>query len=377
MPLVIVESPTKARTLTRFLDKSYSVMASMGHVRDLPKSQLGVDVEHKFKPTYVVEDTKKKLVNELIRASKKTNQIIIATDPDREGEAIGYHLEWLIKQNLKKSKQKPSFSRAVFHEITKSAILNALTHLGKINHALVDAQQTRRVLDRLVGYKLSPVLWKKVRRGLSAGRVQSVAVRLIVDREKEIEAFKPEEYWEIGAEVKKYKGENKRFNIDLYKIDEKKAKEEKTVQAKSIVKDLEKASYIVEHIEKKETRQNPPPPFITSTLQRTGANLFNWTSKKTMREAQQLYERGYITYHRTDSVNLSSLALSIAADYINEKFGRNYAADHPRQFRTKSKLAQEAHEAIRPTKLKRDLGIVEKRCGLGGLKLYKLIFNRF
>jgi len=377
MKLIVVESPTKARTLGRFLGDGYEVMASMGHIRDLPKSKIGVDVKNNFEPTYVVPEDKEKVMNQLISAGKKASQVIIATDPDREGEAIGFHVEYLLKESFKKGKKMPEFSRATFHEITKSAILHALNNPSTINMSLVDAQQARRVLDRLVGYKLSPVLWKKVRRGLSAGRVQSVAVRLIVDREKEIEAFKPEEYWEIKAQVSKHKSKKDNFVVDLYKIGDKPAKVENGKVAQKIVADLKKAAYVIEDVVKKEVSQGPMPPFITSTLQRSAANLFGWSSRNTMRQAQQLYERGYITYHRTDSVSLSKEALAMAASYIEEKFGTKYKPEHPRVFKTSSKLAQEAHEAIRPTKLGRSLEIIEKNCGANGKKLYQLIFSRF
>ncbi|MGI5827970.1 MAG: type I DNA topoisomerase [Patescibacteria group bacterium] len=376
MELIVVESPTKAKTLSRYLGNGYEVMASMGHIRDLPKSKIGIDIENNFKPTYEIVEGKEKILNQLKSASKKAGRIVIATDPDREGEAIGFHVQYLIEEALKKVK-KPKFVRATFHEITKSAILHALENPTTINMDLVDAQQARRVLDRLVGYKLSPVLWKKVRRGLSAGRVQSVAVKLIVDREKEIEAFKPEEYWEIKAEVSKKRKKKDTFIIDLYKIDGKTAKVSNGKTAKTIVADLKKASYTVEDIQKREVKQGPMPPFITSTLQRSAANLFGWSSKNTMRQAQQLYEHGYITYHRTDSLSLSKEALVMAAEYIQTNYGKEYKPEKPRVFKTNSKLAQEAHEAIRPTSLKRSFEIVEKNCGVNGRRLYQLIYNRF
>jgi DNA topoisomerase I len=375
MKLIIVESPTKARTIGKYLGDGYIVMASAGHIRDLPKSPLSIDVDNNYKPTYVIPETKEKVVKELKKAAKKADQIIIATDLDREGEAIGYHVKYLISQDLK-GKKKPEFLRATFHEITKDAILKALEKPGKINLDLVHAQQARRVLDRLVGYKLSPVLWKKVRRFLSAGRVQSVAVKLIVEREREIDAFKPDEYWEIGALVAQKKNKND-FQIDLTKIKGKKAVVSNTKQATGIVSDLEKADYVVSDIKKREVKSGPMPPFITSTMQRAAANVFGWSSKKTMREAQMLYERGYITYHRTDSVFLSGQALTMSREYIEEKFGKEYLPEKPRMFKTKSKLAQEAHEAIRITKVKQSLEKVEGKCKSGGLKLYQLIMNRF
>ncbi|NMC35822.1 type I DNA topoisomerase [Candidatus Beckwithbacteria bacterium] len=376
MQLIIVESPTKARTLGRYLGDKYKVEASMGHVRDLPKSKIGVDTKNKYEPTYEISEGKEKVIKQLSAAAKKADHIIIATDPDREGEAIGYHVQWLLEKQAKVGKSK--FVRATFHEITKDAILHALENTGSVNMALVDAQQARRVLDRLVGYKLSPVLWKKVRRGLSAGRVQSVAVKLIYEREKEIEAFKPEEYWEIGAKLKsqKIKGKAGEFIVDLYKISNKLAKVGNTKDAKKIVADLKKASYQIASVAKKELSQNPLPPFITSTLQRSAANLFGWSSRNTMRQAQQLYERGYITYHRTDSLSLSQQALAMAGDYIPKEFGDQYYTG-PRGYKTTSKLAQEAHEAIRPTKVDRSLDLIEKKCGATGKKLYQMILNRF
>jgi DNA topoisomerase I len=373
MKLIIVESPTKAKTLNRYLGSGYEVEASMGHIRDLPKSKLCVDVDNDFKPTYEVVENKVKTLNKIIKLAKKAEAVIIATDPDREGEAIGYHVKYLLQQKLKNAKKKPIYVRATFHEITKSAIEQALKKPEKINLNLVDAQQARRVLDRLVGYKLSPVLWKKVRRGLSAGRVQSVSVKLIVEREKEIEAFKPDEYWELGASVKK---KSDKFSIDLFKIDDKPAKVSNKKQADTIISTLKKAKYEVIDVSKREVSQNPMPPFITSTMQRAASNLFGWSSKQTMRQAQQLYEHGFITYHRTDSLTLSSDALKKAEKYIKSEFGSEYYPEKVRVFKTKSKLAQEAHEAIRPTKISA-LEIVEKNCGQQGKKLYQLIFNRF
>ena len=373
MKLIVVESPTKAKTLNRFLGSSFEVIASMGHVRDLPKSSLGVDVDHNFEPTYEIADKKGQVIKEITASAKKADTVIIATDPDREGEAIGYHMQWLLQEALKKTKKKPDFVRATFHEITKAAIDHAISNPEKINLNLVDAQQARRVLDRLVGYKLSPVLWKKIRRGLSAGRVQSVAVKLIVEREKEITAFKPEEYWEIKTRLKVKNGE---FIADLYKIDGKLAKITNGKDANQIVNGLKKSTYLVNSIDQKEVSQNPMPPFITSTMQCSAANFFGWSSKKTMRQAQQLYEQGFITYHRTDSLNLSNEALNMAKAYITQEFGVKYYPEKTRVFKTASKLAQEAHEAIRPTMI-RSIDIIEQACGLQGKKLYQLITNRF
>jgi DNA topoisomerase-1 len=376
MKLIIVESPTKARTISRFLGKGYEVLASQGHIRDLPKSPISIDIEHNYEPTYVIPETKKDIVKKLVSAAKKSDEIVIATDLDREGEAIGHHIKWIISQEIK-TKKKPTFSRATFHEITKQAILDAINNPTKLNEDLVAAQQARRVLDRLVGYKLSPILWKKVRRFLSAGRVQSVAVKLVVEREEEIKRFKPEEYWEIGAMVNPLNHKKDVFRVDLYKIDGKTAKVGNEKNAKQIVGDLQKAKYEINEVNKKEISVNPVPPFITSTMQRSAANLFGWSSKNTMRLAQQLYEEGYITYHRTDSVYLSSQAVAMAADYIGETYGKDYLPEKPRVFKTQSKLAQEAHEAIRPTKAGRSLEMVKEKCGAQAAKLYQLISSRF
>lgn len=376
MKLIIVESPTKAKTISRFLKSGYEVMASAGHVRDLPKSKIGIDVEKNFEPEYVISEGKEETVKKLSQAAKKADQVVIATDLDREGEAIGFHLKYLIEQELK-GKKMPEFVRATFHEITKEAILESLNNPGKINLALVNAQQARRVLDRLVGYKLSPVLWKKVRRGLSAGRVQSVAVKLIVEREKDREAFIPVEYWDIKVEVNKKESKKENFLIDLTKIEGKKAEIKNAEQAEKIVEELNKAKYLISDITKKEVKQGPMPPFITSTMQRSAANLFGWSSKNTMRVAQQLYERGFITYHRTDSVFLSVQALNMARDYIGEEYGKEYLPEQSRVFKTNSKLAQEAHEAIRITKIDRPLEEVEEAVKAQGRKLYELILKRF
>ena len=375
MNLVIVESPTKARTLSRFLGNDYQIMASMGHVRDLPKSKLGVDVAKNFAPDYQIVEDKQATVNELIQKSKKAKKIFLATDPDREGEAIAYHVEKIIKENLKKLAAN-KFSRITFHEITKSAIQESLKNPGAINMRLVDSQQARRVLDRLVGYNLSPLLWRKVRKGLSAGRVQSVAVRLIVEREEEIKAFKAKEFWIITAVLSKLK-DSKKFEATLLKIKEKKIEVKTATQAAKIVKELTKSEYQVKKVTKKRLNQAPPPPFITSTLQRNAVNLFSWSSKKTMRHAQQLYENGFITYHRTDSLNLAASAIKKAREFISKKYGDKYLPEKPRVFKTKSKLAQEAHEAIRPTNVSRDETKIEARIGKVGLKLYQLIKKRF
>ena len=365
--LVIVESPAKGRNIQSFLGKDYKVLASMGHVRDLPKSEIGVDVENNFEPKYIIPTKAKKNLTLLKKESAKAEETILATDEDREGEAISWHLAEALK--LKDPK------RIVFHEITEDAIAKAILHPRKIDMDLVNSQQSRRILDRLVGYKLSPFLWKKISRGLSAGRVQSVAVRLIVDRENEIKAFKPDEYWQIIALLKK-QGEAQEFQAHLVKYNEKpieKLDVKNQEEADKILKDLESANYVVGNIEKKETRKNPFAPFTTSTLQQTASNKLGFSAKFTMQLAQRLYEEGHITYHRTDSLNLSEMSLEASKKYITEKFGENYY--NFRKFKAKGN-AQEAHEAIRPTRPSRTpeslVGIDAKQ-----LKLYTLIWQRF
>jgi DNA topoisomerase-1 len=354
MNLIIVESPTKAKTLTRFLGSDYKIMASMGHIRDLPKSKIGIDTEHDFTPDYVVDDKKLSLVESLQNEAKKAKLVILATDPDREGEAISWHISSLFKAK---------FQRITFHEITENAIKEALQHPGEINMALVDAQQARRILDRLVGYKLSPILWRKVRRGLSAGRVQSVAVRLIVEREMEVKAFKPQEYWELEA---KFMVNGWQFTAKLIK-QEIKDKEE----ADKLIESLKVSEFKIEEVTKKEVRRNPYPPFTTSTLQQAASNLFGWTAKRTMQIAQNLYEEGLITYHRTDSTNLATDAVDAVRQFIAGQYGQNYIPEKANFYKTKSKVAQEAHEAIRPTILtKIDLDRDQKR-------LFELVRNRF
>lgn len=374
MNLVIVESPTKGTTIEKFLGKKYKVTSSYGHIRDLPEKQLGVDIKHDFEPKYVIPLRVKKRIQELKNYLEKSQIVILATDEDREGEAIAYHLTKILNLNG----QKP-YQRIVFHEITKKAIEQALKSPRKIDMNLVNAQQTRRILDRLVGYKLSPFLWKKVVRGLSAGRVQSVVVKLIAEREKEIENFKPIEYWSIETLLQK-RGTDKKQEIKalLVKKDNKpisklgiKNKEE----ADKIVKDLEKAEYKVINIEKKEIKKNPLPPFTTSTLQQEAGNKLRFSAKKTMFLAQNLYERGAISYHRTDSLNLSEFSLLAAKKFITGTFGKEYWAGSLRKFKTKSKAAQEAHEAIRPTKPERTPDDLKLDDNL--FRVYDLIWRRF
>lgn len=360
--LIIVESPTKARTLSRFLGEEYKIDATYGHLRDLPKRKIGVDTEHDFAPSYVVAKDKKAKVDELKKEAKEASKTFLATDPDREGEAIAWHLTKII--GLKGGSEQSKI-RIEFHEITESAIKEALAHPREIDMKLVDSQQARRILDRLVGYKLSPLLWNKVRKGLSAGRVQSVAVRLIVEREREIKDFKAQEYWEIEAEFKEG------FKAKLVKV-EIKNKEE----AGRIVNELKDANYEVKNIETKEVRKWPYPPFSTSGMQQAAGNRFGWSAKKTMQMAQGLYEEGLITYMRTDSFNLAPEAIGQARDYIKNKFGDQYVPLEPKYYKTKSRVAQEAHEAIRPTDIYRETEEVEGVLGRDASRLYDLIRKR-
>ncbi|MBU1031888.1 type I DNA topoisomerase, partial [Patescibacteria group bacterium] len=346
----------------------------MGHVRDLPKSELGVDVSKNFEPQYIIPRDKKKRVNELKKAAKEAKELWLATDPDREGEAIAWHIKYLLDDGK-------DIKRVVFHEITEDAIKEAFNHPRGINLKLVDAQQARRVLDRLVGYKLSPLLWTKVKRGLSAGRVQSVALRLIVDREREVSAFKAEEYWTIEAELKgeSGKGKGESFIANLIEQNGKKLEIRNKEEADRHVENLEKANYLVSKITQKEVRRYPYPPFTTSTLQQAAANRLGMSAKKTMMLAQALYEHGLITYMRTDSFNLSPQAISAVRAYIESVLGKQYLPKSPRFFKSKSKNIQEAHEAIRPTDVR------VKGEGLRGkgsfnkdhVRLYDLIWKRF
>ncbi len=377
MQLVIVESPTKSKTISNFLGPKYKVLSSYGHIRDLPKSELGIDTEKNFKPRYVIPLKARKTVSLLKKESQKTDLLILATDEDREGEAIAYHLSQILNLNGKK------YQRIVFHEITKSAIEQALKNPRKIDINLVNAQQARRILDRLVGYKLSPLLWKKVARGLSAGRVQSVTVRLVVEREREIKNFKPEEYWLIEAKLQSHKTNAKNeFLAKLIKKDGKvipklgiKTKKE----TEKIVKDLKGAEYKISNIEKKEIKRNPLPPFTTSTLQQESWKRLRWPAKMTMRTAQGLYEKGLITYHRTDSLNLSEMSLFGARKFIIDNYGKEYWAGFLKKYKTKAKGAQEAHEAIRPAYPDKEPDKLEIKAKLDDnqLRLYDLIWRRF
>ncbi len=367
--LVVVESPTKARTLQRFLGQEFQIEASMGHVRDLPKSELGVDIEHDFEPQYLIPRDKRKRVNELKKVAEKANILWLATDPDREGEAIAWHLGKVISDKGEKIK------RVVFHEITEEAIKEAFKNPRNLDLKLVDAQQARRVLDRLVGYKLSPLLWQKVKRGLSAGRVQSVALRLIVERERGITAFKSEEYWIIEAELKN----SDSFLATLIKKNGRKLAIKNEKEAKEHAAILEKSNYAVSRVIKKEIRRYPYPPFTTSTMQQASSNLLGFSAKKTMMLAQALYEHGLITYMRTDSVNLSSGAIEAVRNYIGQNFGKRYIPPAPRIYKSRSKNAQEAHEAIRPTDAGRTLSLAGNEAGLtrDHARLYELIWKRF
>jgi DNA topoisomerase I len=364
MKLVVVESPTKAKTLSKFLGSGYKIEASMGHVRDLPKSKLGVDTEKNFEPEYAVVKGKSKVIAKLRKEAKGVDEVILATDQDREGEAIAFHVQYLLGD-------KHKYSRIVFHEITKSAILGALEKKGEVDMKLLEAQQARRILDRLVGYKLSPVLWRKVRRGLSAGRVQSVAVRLVVEKEDEIKSFNPVEYWEVGVDLETKDKETLR--VELNKIEGKKMEVGSKKQADEVIGDLKKASYLVESVKERESKRYSVPPFMTSTMQRTASTRFGYSAKKTMREAQQLYEKGLITYHRTDSLNLAASAVAQAREFIKKEFGKDYLPEKPNYYKSNSKSAQGAHEAIRPTKPNRQS--IESKSTSS--KLYRLIWERF
>jgi len=378
--LVIVESPAKAKTLSQFLGKDYAVKASLGHVRDLPEKELGIDINNDFSPKYVVVPGKKKVLKEIKEGAQSAKAIYLATDPDREGEAISWHLV----QAAGLSKAHPK--RVVFHEITKEAIDDAFRHPRSIDLKLVNAQQARRILDRLVGYKLSPLLWKRVRPGLSAGRVQSVALKLVVDREAEIQGFVPVEYWSIEAELAKEEKRSPSFRSSLVgSANGNKIELKDKEQTDRLVAKLEKASYVVSAVREKRNARQPAPPFITSTLQQEAWRKFRLSAKQTMSIAQQLYEGlplgktghvGLITYMRTDSTTVSASALSEARSYINEKYGSDFLPPSPRRFTKKVKGAQEAHEAIRPTSIYREPEQVKPYLTKEQLKLYTLIWQR-
>jgi len=377
--LVIVESPAKAKTVGRFLGKGYTVRASVGHVRDLLRSQLSVDVENNFEPKYRVPNEKKEVVKELKKLAKTANEIYLATDPDREGESISWHL--MEAAEIEPARTK----RVVFHEITEPAIKEAFSHPRDINMDLVNAQQARRVLDRLVGYSISPILWEKVRSRLSAGRVQSVALRIIVEREREIEDFIPVEYWTIGAEFKP-EGIKSTFLTKLARIDEKEPDLPDEATVKPILVDLETAAFAITKVKRGERRRKPSAPFTTSTLQQDASRKLGFTAKRTMALAQGLYEgqdvgeggaTGLITYMRTDSTNVSEIAQKDTRDYVSGKYGADYLPAEPPQYKTKSMGAQEAHEAIRPTSVPREPEKVKPFLEPAMFKLYNLIWQRF
>ena len=371
MQLIIVESPTKAKTLSKFLGNDYTIEATLGHIKDLPKSQLGIDVAKNFKPEYAFIEKAAGAVDKIKKAAKKASKVFLATDPDREGEAISFHVKEVLAADGK-------IKRIVFHEITKEAVEEAISHPREIDKNLVEAQIARRVLDRLVGYKLSPLLWRKVRRGLSAGRVQSVAVRLIVEREREIKAFKPDEYWEISCEVKPKGKKDRNFIVSFVGTKDKKTEVKNGEDAARIVGHLKKAGYSVSNVEKREVRKNPYPPFTTSTMTQAGARIFGWSAKKTMSIAQRLYEKGSITYHRTDSTTIAASAITKVRDFIKNTYGQEYLPDKPHFYKTTSKVAQEAHEAIRPTNLKvHGEDVKSKKYGHDAQTLYDLIWRKF
>ncbi|MBI5182067.1 MAG: type I DNA topoisomerase, partial [Nitrospirae bacterium] len=375
--LVIVESDAKSKTINKYLGKNFIVKASGGHVKDLPKKKLGVDIEHNFEPEYIVTG-KPSILSEIKKAAKSAEKIYLASDPDREGEAIAWHIAQIVGNGDDKR-----IARVLFNEITERAIKEALSNPLQIDYNKVNAQQARRVLDRIVGYKISPLLWEKVRMGLSAGRVQSVAVRLICEREREIQAFVPEEFWSITAHLEG--NVPPIFEARLFKINDKKAEIKKGEDAKEILTKVEKAEFVVKSVEKKERRRYASPPFITSTLQQEAAKKLYYTAKKTMMIAQKLYEGielgeegpvGLITYMRTDSVRIADEALKEAREYIKSNFGKEYLPEKPLIYKSR-KSAQEAHEAVRPTSVIREPDSIKKFLSKDEYNLYKLIWNRF
>lgn len=400
MKLLIVESPSKAKTIGKYLGKDYEVMSSVGHIVDLPKSKLGIDIDSNFSLQYTIIPGKEKVIKQITEASKKVDEIILATDPDREGEAIAWHLQNQIQSNFKKGSM-PKIKRIVFHEITKNAILDAIKKNSKVNLNLVDAQQARRVLDRLVGYTLSPLIWKKIRYGLSAGRVQSVALKLIVDRERERRAFIPQEYWSLDmiASLKENDVVNKSpkiikmlkdseaklptfekeieqgfLHLTLMKYNSKNIDIKSEVEYDHICSELNKSDLIIEEISKKNLTKRPYPPFTTSSFQQASINVLNMTSRNAMRAAQKLYEAGLITYMRTDSLYLSNTAITSIREVVNARFGAKYLPDKPVFYKNNSKNAQEAHEAIRPTDFTKV--ILPKSFSQKEIDVYNLIYNR-
>jgi len=391
--LLIVESPTKAKTIGKYLGKDFKVVATVGHIRDLPKNKMAVDLAKDFEVEYQIDPKKKKVIDELVKAAKEAELILLASDPDREGEAISWHVKWILESKVKSlacrqagKKLKDIVTRITFHEITKEAVEEALKNSREIDMDLVNAQQARRVLDRVVGYSLSPILWKKVRRGLSGGRVQSVAVRLICEREKEIEAFKKEKFYTVWADLAKRES----FRADLVKINDKsvfintklKLFDGNYTYSKSIFKTEEEVNKFVESLGKeflaekvtgKEILRTPLPAFTTSKLQQAAARKMGWSGKQTMSVAQQLYEKGLISYHRTDSVYLSEKAIGEFRKFIAKEYGDNYLSEKVRVYKNNSKNAQEAHEAIRPTNVSiRNIEGADSR----EIKLYEMIWKR-
>src|SRR5512138_539854 len=382
--LVVVESPAKAKTIKKYLGKSFDVRASVGHVKDLPKSKMGVDIESgSFEPEYDVIKGKAKVVSEIKRAAREASRVLLATDPDREGEAIAWH----ISEELGAEGGDDRVRRVLFHEITKPAIQKAIEHPIALDRKKFDSQQARRILDRIVGYQISPLLWDNVRRGLSAGRVQSVAVRLVVEREREIEAFKPEEYWTLDADLAAALPPE--FTAKLWKVDGQRADLKDEATTKGLAAEVEKAPFQVETVDRKERRRNPPPPFTTAKLQQDAANRLGFTAKKTMTLAQRLYEGvelgdetvGLITYMRTDSVRLSTEAVDAARAFVAERYGKDHLPEQANVYKTKAKSAQEAHEAIRPSSLEwppeRVAPFFEAIGERDQFRLYELIWNRF
>jgi DNA topoisomerase-1 len=380
--LVIVESPAKARTVGKFLGSGYTVRASVGHVRDLLRSQLSVDIENNFTPKYRIPNEKRGIVKDVKNAAEKAKEIYLATDPDREGEAIAWHLLEAAEMDVSRTK------RVVFHEITKDAVQEAFANPRDIDEERVNAQQARRILDRLVGYQISPLLWRKVRSRTSAGRVQSVALRLVVEREQEIDEFVSEEYWSIGAILSgsQQKGHDDKFQANLNRIQNEKIDLKNRADTQTIVDELEKSTYIIDNIKERERRRNPAAPFTTSTLQQEASRRFGFATGKTMKTAQQLYEGidigqggtvGLITYMRTDSTSVSKQAQQDARNFISQRYGKEMLPEQPPIYKTKSKSAQEAHEAIRPTSVMREPDKVKKFLSRDQARLYTLIWQRF
>ncbi|MBU2628225.1 MAG: type I DNA topoisomerase, partial [Proteobacteria bacterium] len=376
-PLIIVESPTKIKTLKKYVGKEFNVGASAGHIRDLPVKTLGIDIEKNFAAKYVNIKDKAKVIANLKNLAKDTNEIYLAPDPDREGEAIAFHIMDILK------KKDRIFHRVLIHELTKKGIQEALQHTKEPDVDKYDAQQARRKLDRIVGYQISPLLWQKVQRGLSAGRVQSVAVKIICDREREIRKFVPEEFWTITADLlAQYPPE---FNAGLIKINNKKAKIENQEQASAILEDLETAQFVIHEIKTKTIKRTPAPPFITSKLQQDAINRLRFSARKTMIVAQQLYEgieigtggpEGLITYMRTDSTRIAPDAAQEAQKFISETFGNDFALKKPRFFKNKNKV-QDAHEAIRPTSISHTPQALKNFLTPDQFQLYDLIWKRF